>query len=162
MFGKQKITPMLWFDENAEEAVNHYISIFKNSRIVKMARCGEAGPGPKGSVLTIGFELEGQAFTALNGGPLFKFSEAISLVVNCETQEEVDELWDKLSEGGQKGQCAWLKDKFGVSWQVIPTASIEMLCGDDEAKSARVIRAMMSMSKIDLDALKRTYEAETS
>lgn len=162
MSGTQKITPMLWFDDKAVEAVNHYISIFKNSRIVKMAHCGESGPGPKGSVLTIGFELEGQAFTALNGGQLFQFSEAISLVVNCETQEEVDELWDKLSEGGQKGQCAWLKDKFGVSWQVVPTALIEMLCGDDEAKSGRVIRAMMRMSKIDIGALKRAYDAETS
>ena len=112
----QKITPMLWFDDNAEEAVNHYISIFKNSRIVNIAHCGEAVSRPKGSVLTIGFELEGQAFVALNGGPLYKFSEALSLVVNCETQEEVDELWDKLSDGGQKGPCAWLKDKFGVSW----------------------------------------------
>jgi predicted 3-demethylubiquinone-9 3-methyltransferase (glyoxalase superfamily) len=122
MSGTQKITPMLWFDDKAEEAVNHCISIFKNSRIVKMAHCGEAGPGPKGCVLAIGFELEGRAFTAPNGGPLFKFSEAISPVVNRETQEDVDELWDKLSEGGQKGQCAWLKDKFGVSWQVVPTA----------------------------------------
>jgi len=158
----QKITPMLWFDDNAEEAVNHYISIFKNSRIVNIAHCGEAVSRPKGSVLTIGFELEGQAFVALNGGPIHKFSEAISLVVNCQTQEEVDELWDKLSDGGQKGPCAWLKDKFGVSWQVVPTALIEMLRDEDEAKSARVMRAMMRMGKIDIGELKRAYEAETS
>jgi predicted 3-demethylubiquinone-9 3-methyltransferase (glyoxalase superfamily) len=162
MFRKQKITPMLWFDDNAEEAVNHYISIFKNSRIVNIAHCGEAVSRPKGSVLTIGFELEGQAFVALNGGPIHKFSEAISLVVNCQTQEEVDELWDKLSDGGQKGPCAWLKDKFGVSWQVVPTALIEMLRDEDEAKSARVMRAMMRMGKIDIGELKRAYEAETS
>jgi len=162
MSGPQKITPMLWFDDNAEEAVNHYISIFKNSRIVNIAHCGEAVSRPKGSVLTIGFELEGQAFVALNGGPIHKFSEAISLVVNCQTQEEVDELWDKLSDGGQKGPCAWLKDKFGVSWQVVPTALIEMLRDEDEAKSARVMRAMMRMGKIDIGELKRAYEAETS
>ena len=157
----QEITPMLWFDDNAEEAVNHYISIFKNSRIVNIAHCGEAVSRPKGSVLTIGFELEGQAFVALNGGPIHKFSEAISLVVNCQTQEEVDELWDKLSDGGQKGPCAWLKDKFGVSWQVVPTALIAMLRDEDEAKSARVMRAIMRMGKIDIGELKRAYEAET-
>jgi predicted 3-demethylubiquinone-9 3-methyltransferase (glyoxalase superfamily) len=162
MPGTQKITPMLWFDDNAEEAVNHYISIFKNSRIVNIAHCGEAVPRPKGSVLTIGFELEGQAFVALNGGPIHKFSEAISLVVNCQTQEEVDELWDKLSEGGQKGQCAWLKDKFGVSWQVVPSVLIEMLRDEDEEKPARVMRAMMRMSKIDIGELRQAYEAETS
>jgi predicted 3-demethylubiquinone-9 3-methyltransferase (glyoxalase superfamily) len=157
----QKITPMLCFDDNAEEAVNYYVSIFKNSRIENMTRYGEAGPRPKGSVMTIGFELGGQAFTALNGGPLYKFSEALSLVVNCETQEEVDELWDMHSDGGQEGPCAWLKDKFGVSWQVVPTALIEMLRDEDEAKSARVMRAMMRMGKIDIGELKRAYEAET-
>ena len=119
----QKITPMLWFEDNAEEAVNHYVSIFKNSRIENMTRYGEAGPRPKGSVMTIGIELEGQAFTALNGGPLYKFSEALSLVVNCETQEEVDELWDKLSAGGQKGPCAWLE---GQVWSVLAGGTLRL------------------------------------
>ena len=122
----QKITPCLWFDNNAEEAVSHYLSIFKNSKIGQILRCGEAGPGPKGSILTMTFQLEGQEFM-LNGGPVFKFNEAISLSVDCKTQAEVDELWEKLSEGGQKSQCGWLKDKFGLSWQVVPSALIKML-----------------------------------
>src|SRR6185295_20216301 len=145
----QKITPFLWFDNNAEEAVNHYLSIFKNSKIASILRCGDAGPGPKGSVLTIAFQLEGQDFIALNGGPVFKFNEAISLSVDCKTQREVDELWEKLSAGGQKSQCGWLKDKFGLSWQVVPSELVEMLQDKDAKKSARVMAAMMQMSKID-------------
>lgn len=156
----QKITPFLWFDNNAEEAVNHYLSIFRNSKIGSILRCGEAGPGPKGSVLTIAFELEGQKFIALNGGPIFKFNEAISLSVDCKTQTEVDELWERLSDGGQKSQCGWLKDKFGLSWQVVPSALVEMLQDKDAAKSARVMVAMMQMSKIDIAALKQAYEGK--
>lgn len=154
----QKITPCLWFDNNAEEAVNHYRAIFKDSKIGKILRCGEPGPGPKGSVLTIAFELEGQEFIALNGGPIFKFTEAISLSVNCKTQTEVDELWERLSDGGQKSQCGWLKDKFGLSWQIVPSALIEMLQDQDPAKSARVMAALMQMNKIDIETLKRAYE----
>ena len=123
----KKITPFLWFDGKAEEAMNYYVSIFKNSKIVSVTRYGEEGPGPKGTVMTAAFELNGQEFTALNGGPQFTFSPAISFVVNCETQQEVDELWEKLSEGGEKQNCGWLKDKYGLSWQVIPTMLIEML-----------------------------------
>ena len=156
----QKITPCLWFDYNAEEAVNHYCAIFKNSKIGKVLRCGESGPGPKGSVLTIAFELEGQEFIALNGGPIFKFNEAISLSVDCKTQTEVDELWERLSDGGQKSQCGWLKDKFGLSWQVVPSALVEMLQDKDAAKSARVMAAMMQMNKIDIEILKRAFKGE--
>ena len=156
----QKITPCLWFDNNAEEAVNHYCAIFKNSKIGKVLRCGESGPGPKGSVLTIAFELEGQEFIALNGGPIFKFNEAISLSVDCKSQTEVDELWERLSDGGQKSQCGWLKDKFGLSWQVVPSALVEMLQDKDAAKSARVMAAMMQMNKIDIETLKRAFQGE--
>ena len=156
----QKITPCLWFDYNAEEAVNHYCAIFKNSKIGKVLRCGESWPGPKGSVLTIAFELEGQEFIALNGGPIFKFNEAISLSVDCKTQTEVDELWERLSDGGQKSQCGWLKDKFGLSWQVVPSALVEMLQDKDAAKSARVMAAMMQMNKIDIETLKRAFKGE--
>ena len=123
----QKITPFLWFDNQAEEAMNLYVSLFKNSKILSVSRYGEGGPGPAGTVMTATFQLDGQEFMALNGGPEFKFTEAISLFVNCETQEEVDELWEKLSEGGEKSQCGWLKDKFGLSWQIIPTALGQML-----------------------------------
>jgi len=154
----QKITPCLWFDNNAEEAVNHYRAIFKNSKIGNILRCGESGPGPKGSVLTIAFELEGQDFIALNGGPMFKFNEAISLSVDCKTQAEVDELWEKLSDGGQKNRCGWLKDKFGLSWQIVPSELIEMLQDKDPAKSARVMAALMQMNKINIDTLKRAHE----
>ena len=154
----QKITPCLWFDNNAEEAVKHYCAIFKNSKIGKVLRCGESGPGPKGSVLTIAFELEGQEFIALNGGPIFKFNEAISLSVDCKTQTEVDELWERLSDGGQKSQCGWLKDKFGLSWQIVPSALVDMLQDKDAAKSARVMAAMMQMNKIDIETLKLAYE----
>jgi len=156
----QKITPCLWFDYNAEEAVNHYCAIFKNSKIGKVLRCGESGPGPKGSVLTIAFELEGQEFIALNGGPIFKFNEAISLSVDCKTQTEVDELWERLSDGGQKSQCGWLKDKFGLSWQVVPSALVEMLQDKDAAKSARVMAALMQMNKIDIETLTRAFKGE--
>jgi predicted 3-demethylubiquinone-9 3-methyltransferase (glyoxalase superfamily) len=154
----QKTTPFLWYDNNAEEAVNHYISIFKNSKITKIARYGDAGPGPQGSVMTIAFQLEGQDFIALNGGPMFKFNEAISFSVDCKSQEEVDELWEKLSAGGQPSQCGWLKDKYGVSWQIVPSVLIEVLQGKDGEKSKRVMQAMMQMRKIDIAALQRAYE----
>ena len=156
----QKITPFLWFDNNAEEAVNHYLAIFKNSKIGTVIRCGDAGPGPKGSVLTIAFQLEGQEFIALNGGPVFKFNEAISLSVDCKTQQEVDDLWEKLSDGGQKGQCGWLKDKFGLSWQVVPSALVEMLQDQDAEKAKRVMAAMMQMSKIDIAILNQAYDRQ--
>ena len=158
----QKITPCLWFDNNAEEAVNHYLSIFKNSKINKILRCGDAGPGPKGSVLTIAFQLEGQDFIALNGGPIFKFNEAISLSVDCKSQLEVDDLWEKLSDGGQESQCGWLKDKFGLSWQVVPSALVEMLQDPDPEKSKRVMAAMMQMGKIDIAKLKQAYDRHNS
>jgi predicted 3-demethylubiquinone-9 3-methyltransferase (glyoxalase superfamily) len=154
----QKITPFLWFDNNAEEAVNLYLSIFKNSQITKITRYGDAGPGPKGSVMTIAFQLEGLDFIALNGGPMFKFTEAISLAVDCKTQQEVDELWEKLSAGGQPGHCGWLKDKFGLSWQIVPSVLVEMLQDKDVEKSQRVMQAMMQMRKIDIAGLKQAYE----
>jgi predicted 3-demethylubiquinone-9 3-methyltransferase (glyoxalase superfamily) len=153
-----KITPFLWFDNNAEEAINFYTSIFKHSRIGSLTRYGDAGPGPKGSVMTATFQLDGQEFMALNGGPHFKFTEAISLFVNCETQLEVDELWEKLSAGGQKGQCSWLKDKYGLSWQIIPKALGEMLADRDPKKSQRVMQAMLQMTRIDVNRLKQAYD----
>ena len=154
----QKITPFLWYDNNAEEAVSLYISVFKNSKITDITRYGDAGPGPKGSVMTIAFQLEGQDFIALNGGPMSKFTDAISLSVDCKTQQEVDELWEKLSAGGQPGQCGWLKDKFGLSWQIVPSALVEMLQDQDAEKSNRVMQAMMQMRKIDIARLRRAYE----
>jgi predicted 3-demethylubiquinone-9 3-methyltransferase (glyoxalase superfamily) len=154
----QKITPFLWFDGNAEEAANFYTSIFKNSKIKNVARYGDAGPGPKGTVMSAVFELEGQDFMALNGGPQFTFSPAISLFVNCETQKEVDELWEKLSQGGERHRCGWLKDRFGVSWQIIPTALGQMLHDKDAEKSKRVMKAMLQMDKIDIKTLKQAYE----
>ncbi|MGD1068846.1 MAG: VOC family protein [Bryobacteraceae bacterium] len=156
----QKITPFLWFDHQAEEAANLYVSIFKNSRILSVTRCGDAGPGPKGSVLTITFELDGQRFIALNGGPLFRFTEAISFQVNCETQEEVNDLWEKLSEGGSKERCGWLKDKFGLSWQIIPAALGEMLGDPDAGKAGRVMQAMLKMNKIDVGLLKQARDGQ--
>ena len=156
----QKITPFLWFDDNAEEAMNFYVSVFKNSKIGRVTRYGETGPGPKGKVMTGTFELRGQEFMALNGGPQFKFTEAISFFVNCETQEEVDELWEKLSKGGEKGRCGWLKDKFGLSWQIVPTALGRMLSDADPAKSQRVMKAMLQMDKIDIARLKQAYEGK--
>ncbi len=157
-----RITPFLWFDTQAEEAARFYVSIFKNSKIVKVARYGEAGPGPKGSVMTVVFELEGQEFIALNGGPQFKFTEAISFSVNCNTQQEVDEFWEKLSKGGEEGPCGWLKDKYGLSWQINPAILGEMLSDPDPKKSRRVMEAMLKMKKIDIAALKKAYNAATS
>lgn len=153
----QKITPFLWFDDKAEEAMKFYTSIFKNSKIGSVTRYGDAGPGPKGTVMSATFELEGQKFMALNGGPLFKFTEAISFFVNCETQQEVDELWEKLSAGGEKSRCGWLKDKYGLSWQIIPSVLGELLGDKDPAKSKRVMKAMLQMDKIDIEGLKRAH-----
>ena len=161
MSGKQKITTFLWFDGNAEEAANHYISIFKNLKILIVARYGDAGPGPKGSVMTVAFELDGQRLTALNGGPAFEFSEAISLVVNCETQDEVDHFWKKLVAGGQERECGWLEDRFGVSWQVVPTVLIEMLQDADIEKTRAVTAALMKMKKLDIAALQQAYEGRS-
>lgn len=154
----QKITPFLWFDHQAEEAARFYVSVFENSRIVGVSRYGEAGPGPKGSVMTVTFELAGQQFIALNGGPHFKFTEAISLSVDCETQDEVDTFWSKLSAGGEESQCGWLKDKYGLSWQVNPRVLGEMLSDPDPVKSRRVMEAMLKMKKIDIARLKQAYD----
>jgi predicted 3-demethylubiquinone-9 3-methyltransferase (glyoxalase superfamily) len=155
----QKITPFLWFNGQAEEAMNFYVSVFKDAKAVDVTRFGEAGPGPKGSVMTAAFELFGQKFVALNGGPQFTFSPAISFVVNCETQEEVDHLWEKLpAGGGETNVCGWLKDKFGVSWQIVPVAMVEMLRDKDSTKSQRVMKAMMGMAKLDIAALKKAYD----
>ncbi len=150
-----KITPFLWFDTQAEEAARFYASVFKNSRIVRMSRYGDAGPGPKGSVMTVDFELDGQPFTALNAGPQFKFTEAISFTVHCKTQDEVDEYWTKLSAGGAESDCGWLKDQYGLSWQITPTILIELLNDPDPQKSKRVMEAMMTMKKIDIAALEK-------
>jgi predicted 3-demethylubiquinone-9 3-methyltransferase (glyoxalase superfamily) len=154
----QKITPFLWFDHQAEEAAIFYASIFPNSKVVKVVRYGEAGPGPAGSAMTVQFQLEGQSFVALNGGPHFKFTEAISFVVNCQTQDEVDSYWEKLSAGGTEVQCGWLKDKFGLSWQIVPTALPELLSDPDPAKAQRVMKAMLKMKKLDIRALKQAGE----
>jgi predicted 3-demethylubiquinone-9 3-methyltransferase (glyoxalase superfamily) len=154
----QKITPFLWFDDKAEEAMRFYVSIFKNSRIVSVSRYGEAGPGPKGTVMVAAFELDGQEFLALNGGPQFTFSPAISLLVNCEAQDEVDYFWERLSEGGEKDRCGWLRDKYGLSWQVVPTILGELMQDQDPEKSKRVMEAMLQMQKIDIEGLKRAYE----
>jgi len=154
----QKITPFLWFDDKAEEAMNFYVSIFKNSKRGRISRYGEAGPGPKGTVMVATFQLEGQEFIALNGGPHFKFTEAISLVVSCETQDEVDAFWEKLSEGGSKGQCGWLKDKYGLLWQIVPTVLGELMSDPDPEKTKRVMTAMLQMKKLDINALKRAFD----
>lgn len=153
----QKITPYLWFDDQAEEAVNFYTSIFKNSKILNVSRYPEGAPGPAGKVMTATFELDGQEFMALNGGPQYKFTEAISFLVNCKTQKEVDELWEKLSDGGEEGPCGWLKDKFGVSWQIIPTALGEMLSDPNPSKAQRVMEAMLKMKKIEIPVLQQAY-----
>ena len=153
----QKITPFLWFDNQAEEAARFYTSIFKNSKLGKIVRFGEAGPGPKGSVMTVSFELDGQEFTALNGGPEYKFNEAISFVVSCATQQEVDELWAKLAEGGEEVQMGWLKDRFGVSWQIVSTVLVELLSDPDPVKSARVMEEMLKMKKIEIKPLQEAY-----
>jgi predicted 3-demethylubiquinone-9 3-methyltransferase (glyoxalase superfamily) len=155
-----KITPFLWFDDKAEEAMNFYVSIFKNSKVGSVTRYGDAGPGPKGTVMSATFQLDGQDFFALNGGPLFKFTEAISFFVSCETQEEVDELWEKLTAGGGTPQrCGWLKDKYGMSWQIIPKALGEMLGDKDPQKSQTVMQAMLQMDKIDIQRLKEACGA---
>ncbi len=154
----QKITPFLWFDGQAEEAANFYTSIFKNSKLGTVSRYGEGAHGEKGKVMTASFELEGMEFTALNGGPEFSFTPAISFYVHCETQEEVDEYWEKLSAGGEKGQCGWLQDKFGVSWQIVPNVLLELMNDPDAEKASRVTQAMLQMTKIDIAGLKRAYE----
>jgi predicted 3-demethylubiquinone-9 3-methyltransferase (glyoxalase superfamily) len=151
----QKITPFLWFDGNAEEAANFYMSIFKNSKMGRISRYGDAGPGPKGSVMSVTFQIEGQEFFALNGGPQFKFTPAISFFVNCETQKEVDELWDKLSAGGRTDCCGWLQDKFGVSWQIIPTVLGQLLGDKDPQRAKRAMQAMLQMTKIDIERLQQ-------
>ena len=157
---KQKIIPFLWFNDNAEEAMNLYTSVFKNSKMVNVTRYGKGSPGKEGTVMTGTFQIEGQKFYVLNGGPQFKFTEAISLFVNCETQEEVDELWEKLSEGGEKGRCGWLKDKFGLSWQIIPAAMGQMMQDKDPQKSQRVMQAMMQMNKIEISKLQEAYSGQ--
>lgn len=157
----QKITPFLWFDHQAEEAVNFYISIFEDSRMKSIARYREAGPGPKGSVMTIAFELAGQEFVALNGGPHFQFTEAISFVVNCETQKEIDRFWEKLLDGGTEIQCGWLKDKYGLAWQIVPTRLFKMLQGGSAEASLRATKAMFQMKKLDLAELERAYRGES-
>ncbi|WP_314173204.1 VOC family protein [Streptomyces winkii] len=149
----QKITTFLWFDDQAEEAVQHYTSIFPDSRIVDVQRYGEAGPGEAGTVMTIAFELAGQRFTALNGGPVFTFNEAVSLYVDCADQAEVDMYWQKLGEGGEEGDCGWLKDKFGLSWQIVPRVLTDLLSDPDPAKTARVMKAMFGMKKLDVQGL---------
>ncbi len=157
----QKITPCLWFDENAEEAVNFYVSIFKNSQVGHVTRYGDEGAKvsgrPKGSVMTVTFELDGQEFMALNGGPYFKFTEAVSFIINCESQEEIDELWEKLSEGGEKGQCGWLKDQYGLSWQIVPTMLGEMMQDRDSEKTNRVMGAILQMKKLDIKRLQQAF-----
>ncbi len=154
----QKITPFLWFDNQAEEAANFYVSIFKNSKIDTISRYGDSGPGPKGTVMVATFQLEGQKFAALNGGPQFTFTPAISLFVDCDTQEEVDELWDKLLVGGRKDRCGWLQDKYGLSWQIIPTVLMKLMSDPDPAKSSRVMKAMLQMDKIDIKRLQEAYQ----
>ncbi len=155
----QKISPFLWFDHQAEQAAAFYVSVFPNSKVVKVVRCGENGPGPAGSALTVEFQLHGQTFVALNGGPHFKFTEAISFVVNCETQEEVDSYWDKLSAGGAEVQCGWVKDKFGLSWQVVPTVLPQLLNDPDPKKAVRVMKAMLTMKKLDIRALRLAHDS---
>ncbi len=154
----QRITPFLWFDDQAEEAMNFYVSIFKNSKVGRVTRYGEAGPGPKGSVMSATFQLEGQEFMALNGGPHFSFTPAISFFVNCETQEEVDELWKKLSAAGKTERCGWLKDKYGLSWQIIPSALGRLMRDNNAAKAQSVMKAMLEMDKIDIARLQQAYD----
>lgn len=154
----ERITPFLWFNDQAEEAVNFYTTIFKNSKIGSITRYGEVGPGQKGKVMSATFQLGGQEFMALNGGPLYTFSPAISFFVNCETQEEVDDFWEKLSEGGEKQKCGWLKDKFGLSWQIVPTVLGELLNDKDAKKSQKVMQAMLQMEKLDIQGLQLAYK----
>jgi predicted 3-demethylubiquinone-9 3-methyltransferase (glyoxalase superfamily) len=156
----QKITPFLWFNDEAEQAMEFYLSVFKNSKRGNVIRYGDVGPGPKGQVMTVSFEIEGLQFTGLNGGPHFKFTEAISLVVSCQTQAEIDEYWEKLTaDGGAPGDCGWLKDKFGLSWQIVPPVLLEMLADEDPVRSQRVMGAMMKMHKLDIAVLKAAYAA---
>ena len=156
----QKVIPFLWFDNQAEEAVNFYTSIFRNSKIGSTSRYGEAGPGSAGSVMVMEFEIDWQKFTALNGGPIFNFTPAISFFVNCTSQEEVDYLWEQLSQGGEKGQCGWLKDKYGISWQIVPTILGQLMSDPDAEKAGRVTRAMLKMTKIDIAALLQAYQGD--
>jgi predicted 3-demethylubiquinone-9 3-methyltransferase (glyoxalase superfamily) len=156
----RKITPFLWFDTQAEEAAKFYCSIFSNAKILRTTRYGDAGPGPKGSVMTIEFELDGQALVALNGGPVYKFTEAVSFQIDCKTQQEVDTYWEKLSAGGEKGPCGWLKDRYGLSWQVVPSVLPEMLTDPDPVKSQRVMAAMMKMKKLEIEPLKQAYSGK--
>ena len=154
----QKITPFLWFDNQAEEAANFYVSIFKNSKILSISRYGEAGPGPKGSAMTVVFQLDGQEFIALNGGPTFKFTPAVSLYVDCESQQEVDQLWDRLSDGGRKDRCGWLQDRYGLSWQIVPKALQQLMSDPDPKKSQSVMKAMLQMDKIDINKLQEAHD----
>ena len=154
----RRINPFLWFDDQAEEAAGFYVSVFPNSKILGVTRYGEAGPGEPGTVMTVDFELNGQPFVALNGGPEFTFTDAVSFLVECETQEEVDEYWERLAEGGEHGPCGWLKDRFGLSWQVVPVVLEELIRDADPEKSQRVMRAMLQMGKIEIEPLRRAYE----
>ena len=154
----QKIAPFLWFDNQAEEAMRFYVSTFKNSRVLSISRYGDAGPGPKGTVMVAAFELDGQEFLALNGGPQFTFSPAVSFLVNCKAQDEVDYFWEKLSEGGEKHQCGWLRDKYGLSWQIVPTILSELMQDKDAEKTKRVMQAIMGMNKIEIAGLKKAYQ----
>jgi predicted 3-demethylubiquinone-9 3-methyltransferase (glyoxalase superfamily) len=156
----QKITPFLWFDDKAEEAMKFYVSIFKNSKVGEVTRYGDAGPGRKGSIMSVTFELNGQEFYALNGGPVFKFNPAISFFVNCETQAEIDEFWEKLSAGGRKDQCGWLQDKYGLSWQIVPSILGKLLGDPDPVKANRVMEAMLKMHKLDIAKLKQAHELQ--
>lgn len=156
------ITPFLWFDDNAEQAAELYTSIFPESSIIRISRYGEAGPGPAGTAMTVNFRLQGLEFTALNGGPQYKFTEAISFVVPCETQEEVDEYWEKLSEGGEEGPCGWLKDRFGLSWQIVPSVLEELLTDPDPVRAQNAMKAMLQMGKIDIEGLKRAASEQTA
>jgi predicted 3-demethylubiquinone-9 3-methyltransferase (glyoxalase superfamily) len=156
----QPIIPFLWFDNNAEEAMHFYVSVFKNSKVIGVTRWGEGGPGPKGTVMSVKFQLDGQDFFALNGGPQFKFSPAVSFFVNCETQREVDELWEKLSDGGEKQRCGWLKDRYGLSWQIVPSVLGKLLQDKDPVKAKRVLDAMLKMDKIDIDRLQQARDRE--
>ncbi len=160
MSNKQKIVTYLWFNNNAEEAVNFYVSLYKNSKVLSESRYGDAGPGPKGQIMVMNFELEGQQFIALNGGPQFTFTPAISLLVNCYSQEEIDELWAKLTEGGQESQCGWLQDKFGLSWQITPANIGKLFSSGDGEKNKRVMQAMMTMKKMDMNVLQAAYDGK--
>lgn len=162
MASLQKISPFLWFNDNAEEAIQYYLSIFRHSKIIATTRYGDTGPGPKGQLMTATFQLEGLVFMALNGGPHFRFTEAISLFVRCESQNEVDSLWEQLGAGGQPGQCGWLKDKFGLSWQIVPIVLLDLLQDKDPEKAARVMQAMLQMRKIDIAQLQHAYHQTKS